>query len=158
VSEGPGRGSEFIVSLPLAGEGAVASPEADAAAESNGPSCNVLVVEDHDDAANALAMLLRMSGHEVRIAGDGDAALEVCGSFRPDVVLLDIGLPGQDGYEVARQLREILGSEVRLIAVTGYGQEEDRRRSHEAGIDQHVLKPLRPETVEKLLRAPRPRS
>jgi CheY-like chemotaxis protein len=114
----------------------------------------VLVVDDNQDAADSLALLVQVAGHEVRTAHDGPTALEVAKTFRPEVVLLDIGLPRMDGYEVARQLRKQPGLEkVVLAAVTGYGQEEDRRRTHEAGIDEHLVKPVDPTDLEKVLAA-----
>jgi CheY-like chemotaxis protein len=102
----------------------------------------VLVVDDNVDAADSLALLLRIGGHEVRACHDGPAALALVDEFAPDLVLLDIGLPGMDGYEVARRLRARPGSDkVLLVALTGYGQEEDMRRSRQAGFDQHLVKP-----------------
>jgi CheY-like chemotaxis protein len=103
----------------------------------------VLLVEDNLDAAEALGELLRLWGHPVEIAHDGISALQTARAGRPEVVLLDIGLPGMDGYEVARRLRATAGLErVRLIALTGYGQEADRRRSSLAGFDHHLVKPV----------------
>jgi CheY-like chemotaxis protein len=102
----------------------------------------VLLVDDNEDAAEALAMLLRQAGHEVLTAHEGAAALDATLAFRPEVVLLDIGLPGLDGYEVARRLRGEPGLEgVLLVALTGFGQDEDRRRALEAGFDAHLTKP-----------------
>jgi CheY-like chemotaxis protein len=106
------------------------------------PSLRVLVVEDDADTADSLAMLLRLDGHDVRLARNGPAALALAGTYKPDMVLLDIGLPGMDGYEVANRLKALEGGEVLfIIAITGYGQASDRRRSVEAGIDLHLLKP-----------------
>ena len=103
------------------------------------------MVDDNADAAESLTELLRVYGHDARMVHDGIAALELVPSFRPDVVFLDIGMPGMDGYEVARRLRRVPGgADARLIAVTGFGRDEDRRRSHEAGFDRHVTKPLDP--------------
>ena len=108
-----------------------------------GPSQRVLIVDDNVDSAESLAVLLRQSGHEVRTTHDGPSALDLTSSYRPEVVLLDIGLPGMDGYEVARRLKQQPGMQaVSLAAVTGYGQEEDRRRSREAGFDYHLVKPV----------------
>jgi two-component system CheB/CheR fusion protein len=116
------------------------------------PSRRVLVVDDNVDAAESLAMVLRVGGHEVCTAHDGLAALNAAEQFQPEVVLLDIGLPKVDGYEVARRLRERAGSEqVLLVAVTGYGQEEDRRRAEEAGFDAHLVKPADPFALHRLL-------
>ena len=144
-SAGLNQGSEFIVRLPvlkqeqtpsIAGNGSVP-------ARLIGPSQRVLIVDDNVDSAESLAVLLRQSGHEVRTTHDGPSALDLTSSYRPEVVLLDIGLPGMDGYEVARRLKQQPGMQaVSLAAVTGYGQEEDRRRSREAGFDYHLVKPV----------------
>jgi CheY-like chemotaxis protein len=111
------------------------------------------VVDDSVDCADSLATLLRVAGHEVRTAYDGPTALEAAEAFRPEVVLLDIGLPRMDGYEVARRLRERerAGGRALLVAVTGYGQEEDRRRAEEAGFDAHLVKPAGPAALQRLL-------
>ncbi|HVS03134.1 MAG TPA: response regulator [Thermoanaerobaculia bacterium] len=112
----------------------------------------ILVVDDNIDAAQGLAMLLEMKGHEVVTAFDGPQALEAARDEAPDVVLLDIGLPQMDGYEVARRLRQgPRGQAMLLVAVTGYGHERDRQRSIDAGIDHHLLKPVRIEELEGLL-------
>lgn len=112
----------------------------------------VLVVEDHADTADSMAVLLSLYGHEVRVARDGPAALGMARAFSPDVVLLDIGLPGMDGWRVAEQLRQHPAAQrPLLIALTGHGQEADRRRSQEAGIDLHLLKPVDPEQLCGLL-------
>jgi CheY-like chemotaxis protein len=113
--------------------------------------CRVLVVDDDDAVADSMSMLLQINGHDVRVAASGKAALEIARSFRPQVVLLDIGLQGMDGYEVARQLRAEQGEAIRLIAVTGYGDEEARSLSVAAGFDQHLVKPVPPDIIFKLL-------
>jgi CheY-like chemotaxis protein len=113
----------------------------------------VLVVEDNLDSAMSLVMLITDMGHEVEYALNGDAGLAMARKMRPEYVLLDIGLPGLDGYEVARQLRSEFGDAIRLIAVTGYGMEEDRRKAEEAGFDVHLLKPASPGFLESLLGA-----
>jgi CheY-like chemotaxis protein len=110
----------------------------------------ILVVDDSQDSAESLALLLELHGHEVRTAFAGPAALETASAFCPDVVLLDIGLPGMDGYEVARRLRAEHGG-CRLIALTGYGRDDDRRRSREAGFDHHLVKPVDLEELTRLL-------
>jgi CheY-like chemotaxis protein len=112
----------------------------------------VLVVDDNVDAAESIAVLLSLSGHEVRTAHDGHAALRIALSFRREFIFLDIGMPGLDGFAVAQRLRGEPGFEkVRIIAVTGYGTEQDRRRCLESGFDQHYLKPVDPKFLESLL-------
>jgi CheY-like chemotaxis protein len=114
----------------------------------------VLVVDDNRDAAESLEMLLRLMGAEVYTAADGRSALEALRRHRPSVVVLDIGLPDMDGYEVARRARQGPGgSETALIALTGWGEDEDRSRSRQAGIDHHLVKPVDFAALEKLLRA-----
>jgi CheY-like chemotaxis protein len=113
----------------------------------------LMVVDDNRDAAETMSMLFELWGHEVVCAYDGRSALETAAKYRPDAVFLDIGLPGMDGYEIAERLRELpeSGRTTVLVAITGYGQEEDRRRSREAGIDHHLVKPVAPETLQQLL-------
>lgn len=152
-SDGPGRGSEFVVRLPAVAPAATApkgtAPAATAAAAVDR---RILVVDDNADAARMLAALLRARGHHVETAGSGAAALETASVFRPDVVLLDIGLPGMDGYEVARRLREQPEARTAfLVALTGYGRPEDRRRSTEAGFDAHLVKPVDLASLQRLL-------
>ena len=116
------------------------------------PGLRVLVVEDHADAAASLALLLRIWGHEVQAAADGPTALEAARAFTPDVILLDLGLPGMDGWQVADQLQKQHGPQTPLlIAITGHGQDADRRRSRAAGIHLHLLKPVDPEQLRGLL-------
>jgi PAS domain S-box-containing protein len=158
-SEGPGRGSTFTVRLPMpqpdAAEGAVAPARVAPASDEAPPMRRrrILVVDDNVDAATSLAKLLTMLyDQEARTAHDGPAALAAADEFRPDVILLDIGMPGMDGYEVARRLRarpEFAGTS--LVALTGWGQEQDRARSRAAGFDHHLVKPIAAETVEDLL-------
>ena len=151
-SAGTGRGSEFIVRLPVASEvPKPAAPQAPAEPVAV-PSRRILVVDDNEDGASSLAMLLSLDGHETATANDGLEALEVADRFRPEVVLLDIGLPNLNGYEVARALRaQPWGKDIVLIAVTGWGQEEDRRQSKEAGFTTHVVKPVHLDTLIKVL-------
>lgn len=111
----------------------------------------VLIVEDNVDQAQTLRMFLSMRGHRVEIGATGPAALEVARRFRPDVVLLDLGLPGLDGFEVARQLRQEYGESIRIIAVSAYASENDRRLSQEAGCELHLVKPADPRFIESLL-------
>ncbi|MCM5679713.1 PAS domain S-box protein [Schlegelella sp. S2-27] len=151
-SAGPGLGSEFTVRLPLA-----PLPSAGLAPVRHGPAGTagrrrVLVVDDNKDAALSLAMMLQMLGNETRTAHDGVEALSVAAGFRPEVILLDIGMPRLNGYDTARQMRqEPWGRHVLLVALTGWGQEEDRRRSREAGFDHHLVKPVDPAALERLL-------
>ena len=112
----------------------------------------ILVVDDNRDAADSLRLLLECSGHEVAVAYSGHDGVRAAEQYPPDVVLCDIGLPGLDGYGVARKLRDNPATATaRLIAVTAYGQDEDRRRSHEAGFEQHLVKPVDPDALVKLL-------
>ncbi|HEY9421339.1 MAG TPA: ATP-binding protein, partial [Thermoanaerobaculia bacterium] len=154
-SAGPGLGSEFVVRCPVAVEApeSLEEPERGAgAAAARGSRRRVLVVDDNEDAADSLGVLLEMMGHEVRTAYDGIAAVAKTAEFVPDVVLLDIGLPGMNGYEAARRIRQQpSGRGMRLVALTGWGQEEDKRRSREAGFDVHITKPLDPALLERLL-------
>ena len=141
-SAGAGKGSEFVVRIPLPVEEAGGEEQAAGGAASAGKRKRVLVVDDNVDAAESLAAILRLSGHELRSAYGGPAALEEARSFRPQAVLLDLGLPGLNGYEVARQLRaDPLTSACLLVAVSGYGQPEDQARSREAGFNHHLTKP-----------------
>jgi len=161
TSGGPGKGSVFSVRLPLADpvpETAAAGPEsyaapAGTAPEAAGESVRVVVVDDSVDTAESFAELLELKGHEVRAAHDGPSALELCRTFRPDVVFLDIGLPGMTGYQVAERLRATEGGDETplLVAVTGYGQAASRQRSSEAGFDRHLLKPIDLREVLELL-------
>ncbi|MGE0132251.1 MAG: ATP-binding protein [Blastocatellales bacterium] len=151
-SPGLGQGSEFVVRLPLmvAGEKQVDETRATGAAATRG--LRILVVDDNVDSADMMAMMLQIKGHETRVTHNGPDAIEASLNFRPDVTLLDIGLPEMDGYEVARRLRQQAETrETALIAVTGYGQAEDRKRSHEAGFNHHLVKPVEPEALEALL-------
>jgi PAS domain S-box-containing protein len=149
ASEGPGRGSQFTVRLPV--EAASAPPPAPTPRPPE-RSRRILVVEDNDDARESLRLLLESSGHTVVAAGDGSAGVALALHHRPEVVLIDLGLPGLDGYEVARTLRASpLGGSVALIAVTGYGQADDRRRSKDAGFDTHLVKPVSPSVLASVV-------
>jgi PAS domain S-box-containing protein len=142
-SEGPGRGSEFIVRLPVATAESEASRMEPQVPAPPRASRRVLVVDDNADAAESLAMLLTFSGHETRQAHDGADAVKTAEEFRPDVVLLDIGLPVMNGYEACRRLRQQpWGRSMLLVALTGWGQEEDREQSRDAGFDVHMVKPV----------------
>ena len=158
-SAGLGRGSEFLVHLPLARHldrrGPAEAIAAQTPVDAEAVVRRVLVVEDNPDGAETLAKLLRVNGHEVRTAVDGPSALKAVGAFQPDVILLDIGLPGMNGYDVATQLRQLPGmASALLIALTGYGQQRDRDRSREAGFDQHLTKPVDHQALLRLLRSP----
>jgi signal transduction histidine kinase len=149
-SKGPNTGSEFVVRLPLLPDTQPPQPARGEGNSQAAPSLprRILVVDDNVDAAESLGKWLEHTGHEVRISHDGDAALEMARTYQPEVVLLDIGLPRMDGYEVARRLREEPATEhALLVALTGWGQAEDRRRSREAGFDHHLTKPADPETL-----------
>jgi signal transduction histidine kinase len=142
-SEGPGRGSEFTLALPAVPEPAPLCAQVPITKSERGRCSRVLIVDDNVDTAHGLARLLRLLGHETRTVHDGPAAITEAIAFRPEFILLDIGLPGMDGYEVARRLRD--DEEFRhavIIAISGYAQEEDRLRSHEAGFNHHLAKPV----------------
>jgi signal transduction histidine kinase len=149
ASDGPGRGSEFTVRLPIG--------QAEPAPEATTPGAHgrrhVLVIEDNADAREMLRVALELDGHRVESAEDGPRGVEVALRTTPDVILVDIGLPGLDGYAVGRRLRAALGDRVTLVALTGYGQSEDRRRTSEAGFDAHLVKPVDPEVLSRALAA-----
>jgi two-component system CheB/CheR fusion protein len=154
-SDGTGRGSEFMIRLPLAAtretvaEALVEIPILAAAAQI---AKRVLVVEDNVDAAEMLRMILTLHGYEVAVAYDGPSAVEAAQGFQPSVIVCDIGLPRMNGYEVARQLRALPDlARPTLIALSGYGQEEDRRRGCEAGFEHHLVKPVEPHALLALL-------
>jgi CheY-like chemotaxis protein/two-component sensor histidine kinase len=143
-SEGPGRGSEFVIRLPVARHKARVEPTIQPAADPDPvlPRRRVLIVDDDNDSAASLAMLLQVSGQETHTAHDGLEALKAAERLQPDVILLDVGLPKLNGYEVCRQLRQQLwGKRVVIVAVTGWGQDEDREKSMAAGFDAHLVKP-----------------
>ena len=152
-SDGLGEGSEFIVRLPL-GVVSQVTPRGDTTGMALAalPMRRILVVDDNVDAADALAELLRDFGHDVQAVHDGPSAIEQAALHRPDIVLLDIGMPGLDGYEVARRMRGELGITSTLVALTGYGEASHRRLSREAGFDQHVTKPVDIRKLESLLK------
>ncbi len=152
-SPGVGQGAEFTVRVPIAAEGTQAVPVAPSSATTPASprSLRVLVVDDNIDSADLLALVVGRLGHTVRTAHDGDSAAEAFRAFAPDVALLDVGLPGTNGYELARAFRREMGSAVCLVAITGWGQDEDRRRAREAGFDCHLVKPADPVLVERIL-------
>jgi signal transduction histidine kinase len=150
-SGGKGQGSEFIVRLPVTEATDVPRDHTTSKAQKS-PTRRILVVDDNVDGRETMAMLLELSGHAVRTAEDGPSALRVADEFRPDVILLDIGLPGMDGYQVAQQIRANPAlHQVRLIALTGWGQDSDRERSQHAGFDLHLVKPVDPVALSQVL-------
>jgi CheY-like chemotaxis protein/nitrogen-specific signal transduction histidine kinase len=153
-SEGADRGSEFVVRLPIAVATplpAAAPPKEDEEPKS-ATKCRILIVDDNQDSADSLAMLLKIKGYEVATAYDGEQAVEAAGTLRPDVVLLDIGMPKLNGYDACWRIRQQpWGQGMFLIALTGWGQEEDRRRTEEAGFNEHIVKPVDPAALMKLL-------
>ncbi len=148
-SDGDGRGSEFVVRLPL--KVAAAAPRPSTPGDRPGGGRRVLVVEDDPDGRETLRMMLEMWGHQVSVAADGRQGVEQALARRPEVALVDIGLPLLDGYELARRVRAVLGRDIFLIALTGYGQPHDHRRAFEAGFDAHLVKPADPEELRALL-------
>jgi CheY-like chemotaxis protein len=152
-SGGLGLGSEFIVRLPLSATATGTAPVTIDPSSGAPVRKRILIADDNQDAAASLAMLLELAGHEVRCAHLGEAALSVAQLFRPDTALLDIGMPDITGYEVAQRLRqEPWGKDVQLIALTGWGQDRDRRRAFESGFDHHLSKPIDPDRLEHLIR------
>jgi CheY-like chemotaxis protein/anti-sigma regulatory factor (Ser/Thr protein kinase) len=149
-SEGPGRGAEFTVRLPLAAPMALEAT-APPAPPVQTTARRVLVIEDHPDGREALACTLERYGHEVLSAATGQEGIDTALSARPDIALVDIGLPDVDGYEVARRLRERLAHGIRLVALTGYGQPQDRARARAAGFDAHLVKPIEPDQLAQTL-------
>jgi CheY-like chemotaxis protein len=126
--------------------------------DSKAPSRRVLIVDDNQDAAHSLALILELSGHKTASVYTAVDALQRAAAFRPDVVLLDIGLPGMDGYEVAQKMRELPGlRDIRLVAVTGYGRSDDRMRARDAGFDDHLTKPVEYAVLERTLAGNRAR-
>jgi len=150
ASKGLGRGSRFTIRLPLApdteetgaGQGGDAPPAA---------RCRILVAEDNPDAAEMMRLMLSVKGHDVRVAGDGEQAVTIGSAFQPQIAFIDVGMPRVDGLEAARRLRAVLGRSVLLVALTGWGQDEDKRRSREAGFDHHLTKPPEPEVLDRLI-------
>ena len=154
-SDGHGQGSELVVELPIL-PGAPPQEEAREEGERTGETSRrrILVADDNEDSAASLAMMLEIMGHEVRTAADGLTAFEAASAYRPDAILLDIGMPRLNGYETCRLLREQpWGQGILLLALTGWGQDDDKRRSREAGFDHHLVKPIEPAMLQKLLGA-----
>jgi CheY-like chemotaxis protein/anti-sigma regulatory factor (Ser/Thr protein kinase) len=153
-SGGHGRGSEFTVRVPIAHSPAPAASNGarDEVGKTEGRKCDLILADDNADALQSLAMLLEMEGHTVRTASDGVAALSLAKQRMPDVMLLDIGMPGMNGYDTAGKVRKLAGGEgVMLIALTGWGQPADRAQASEAGFDHHLTKPIDHEALAELL-------
>ncbi|HEY9422165.1 MAG TPA: PAS domain S-box protein [Thermoanaerobaculia bacterium] len=154
-SPGPNQGTELIVRLPLLTSGSLPAQPSGSHETGGSPQARprrILIVDDNSDATQTLHALLELWGHEVRSAQDGPAALAAAAELQPEIVFLDLGLPGMSGFEVAPALRSMPGLRgVMIVAVTGYGQEEDRRRTREAGFDRHLVKPVDPELLRKLI-------
>jgi signal transduction histidine kinase len=151
-SDGPGRGSEFIVELPLAAAGATARPESDSPPPlRRGDARRVLIVDDNRDAADSLSEGLAACGHVTAVSYDGPSALQTAATFQPQIAFLDIGLPVMDGYELARRLRAQTASDLKLVALTGYGLDSDRDHVRAAGFHEHLVKPIDLELVEALI-------
>lgn len=153
TSKGKGHGSEFVVRLPIEAGLSMPVVELPRVVEIAAPRARrILVVDDNRDAAETLVELLELSGHETRLAYDGRHAVELAAQFRPELVLLDIGLPNINGYDAAKQIRELPGGRYTvLVALTGWGHQEERQKSAEAGFDQHLVKPVHPEVLLKLI-------
>jgi CheY-like chemotaxis protein len=154
-SKGLGHGSEFFVQLPrliVPKQTETGVPHNEGAKGREAP-IRVLVVDDNQDALDSMAMLMRFEGHTVAVASDGMSALAEAAQFHPQVVLLDIGMPGMDGYDVARELRARHSEPMVIIALTGYGQPEDRERSKAAGFTDHVTKPVDPAALNAIMKA-----
>jgi CheY-like chemotaxis protein len=150
-SDGPGKGSEFVIRLPLARH-AAANGTPRAARPLPRVRRRILVVDDNRDAARALATMLELEGHDVRLAFDGKQALELAEQHRPEAILMDLGMPNMNGYEAARRLRRAeWGRAALLVAVTGWGQQADRAASERSGFDHHLVKPVDPAAVQCLV-------
>jgi CheY-like chemotaxis protein len=152
-SAGSGQGSEFIVRLPLAATMlSAAEPPVLAALSPQRDSVRVLVADDNRDAADSLALLLSLAGHEVRVAHNGCIALQVAQTFLPHAAVLDIGMPGLDGYDVAQELRHAAwGADICLIALTGRARDSDRQRAHAVGFNHYLIKPIDPEVLQSMI-------
>ena len=150
-SAGPGCGSTFTVQIPAAAVAGTAMPPFASGIEPRQKECRVLVAEDNPDAAEMMRLMLSFKGHDVRVATNGLQAVAVAERFDPHIGFIDIGMPGMDGYEAARRIRDLLGRRVMLVALTGWGQDEDKRRSREAGFDHHLTKPPEPEVLDRLI-------
>jgi PAS domain S-box-containing protein len=150
-SEGVGCGTCVTVSLPVTKPAAAGRPHGMRDGSTAGAPCRILVAEDNEDAAEMMRVMLQFKGHDVRVAADGIEAVDLASTFKPHIAFLDIGMPRMDGYAAARRIRELLGRRIVLVALTGWGQDEDKHRSREAGFDQHLTKPPEPELLERLI-------
>ena len=153
-SEGTGKGSEFVVRLPALTQAANVFPDETPVVDEERPTVRrrILVVDDNLDSAESMAMMLTLSGHEVATAHDGMEAVELAREFQPEVAFLDLGMPRLDGYEAARSIRrQSWGKQIMLVALTGWGQQEDKRRSRDAGFDAHLVKPIDFGALEELV-------
>jgi CheY-like chemotaxis protein len=156
ASGGPGAGSTFTVRLPALAD----APSGETRRQGRGATaplrCRILIVDDMKDSADSLALLLGAAGHLVQLAYDGESAVAAAETFRPDAVLLDLGMPSLNGYDVCRRIRaQPWGAAMTIVALTGWGQQEDRRRTAEAGFDAHLVKPVEPQALDEALRAGR---
>jgi CheY-like chemotaxis protein len=150
-SDGPGLGSQFVVTLPVSEEHDMQDAQSGGTPSIEAGGCRVLVAEDDRDAAEMMEVMLQYKGHDVRIASDGVQAVALAEAFEPQIAFLDIGMPRMDGYEAARRIRAAMGSRIMLVALTGWGQDEDKRRSREAGFDHHLTKPPEPDMLDRLI-------
>jgi CheY-like chemotaxis protein len=150
-SAGPGQGSDFIVRIPALRADDMIHRAADTRPAATPPPRRILVADDNVDSAEMLGFLLRASGHDVRVAHDGIAAVEAWETFHPDLVILDIGMPRLNGYDAARQIRSKDGAKTVLVALTGWGQEHNKQLAREAGFDHHLTKPIDPGAITTLL-------
>jgi CheY-like chemotaxis protein len=142
MSDGPSRGSEFVIRIPVTETPIPDEPKA--SAPEPPPALRLLLIEDHEDSRDMMRHGLELLGQSVTTAADGETGIALALSESPDAIFVDIGLPGLDGYEVGRRLREALGNPVLLVALTGYGRVDDRRKVREAGFDAHLVKPVAP--------------
>jgi CheY-like chemotaxis protein len=155
LSEGVGHGSQFILTLPVAPAGAATPAPAPRSASGRADKPRrILVVDDNRDAAESLMTLLEIAGHDVRFTLDGEAAIAIAERFRPDVMILDLGMPTVSGYDVARRIHDRpWGKQVYLVALSGWGQEDERLRTRAAGFHAHFVKPIAPEALSRALEA-----
>jgi len=150
-SPGPGQGSTFTIRLPSAAPAGTLDLVTGEQPRKQTQSCRILIADDNPDAVEMLNLMLSLNGHSVTVASDGVVAVSLAASLKPQIAFLDIGMPRMDGYEAARQIRDTLGPGVMLVALTGWGQDEDKRRSKDAGFDHHLTKPPDPEVLERLI-------